>query len=383
MKKILISILLCADILSGETLVSSLEVDVEWFERATFRTPYRMKDLDGAKIAALSQKPTAVPLLFPKLVSPFDWIDRGLMDFISLDQLCENPHLRPPIEQYKASSHSPFYAKKDVWKESVSGQKIGAKTGKFDIGRLIVAGSKGLPDDQQLSTFLNQDKVELTAEEKERILEKLFSGEDKKDFIAKLLKPDLLDAAKVSKTPAENRNSSKTSVVELTVPRIEIPEAPLFSNADQPEKAYSGEAILKFKASKSTANGEELPAQASDFYVTTKALNELFGNLDLRDALVGEAKTVAELWAKAEKSSDPEVIFGMKSILLEAKVGKTRTNAFGQASLEGIEPSDKYYLIGIEKDDLSNQVTIWSKEVQVSPGENMVELSSNDVIYQE
>jgi len=68
---------------------------------------------------------------------------------------------------------------------------------------------------------------------------------------------------------------------------------------------------------------------------------------------------------------------------LEAKVGKARTDAFGQAALRGIQPSDKYYLIGIEKDDLSNQVTIWSKELKVNPGENMVELSSNDVIYQE
>jgi len=40
-------------------------------------------------------------------------------------------------------------------------------------------------------------------------------------------------------------------------------------------------------------------------------------------------------------------------------------------------------LIGIEKDDVTNQITIWSKEVEVTPGENMIELSSNDVIYQE
>ena len=58
-------------------------------------------------------------------------------------------------------------------------------------------------------------------------------------------------------------------------------------------------------------------------------------------------------------------------------------DAFGQAALEDLAPDEKYYLIGIEKDDLTDVVTIWSKEIEVSPGENMIELSSNDVIYQE
>jgi hypothetical protein len=31
----------------------------------------------------------------------------------------------------------------------------------------------------------------------------------------------------------------------------------------------------------------------------------------------------------------------------------------------------------------TNVVTIWSKEVEVEPGENLVELTSTDVIYQE
>ena len=44
---------------------------------------------------------------------------------------------------------------------------------------------------------------------------------------------------------------------------------------------------------------------------------------------------------------------------------------------------DKYYVIGIDKDVDTNVVTIWSKEVEVAPGENLVELTSTDVIYQE
>ena len=60
-----------------------------------------------------------------------------------------------------------------------------------------------------------------------------------------------------------------------------------------------------------------------------------------------------------------------------------RTDPYGRASLENLSPDDKYYVIGIDKDVDTNVVTIWSKEVEVAPGENLVELTSTDVIYQE
>ena len=83
------------------------------------------------------------------------------------------------------------------------------------------------------------------------------------------------------------------------------------------------------------------------------------------------------------RHSNPEVALSVKSILLQAKVGKALTDPFGHAALENLPPDDKYYLIGIDKDPDTNVVTIWSKEVEVNPGENLVELSPNDVIYQD
>ena len=72
-------------------------------------------------------------------------------------------------------------------------------------------------------------------------------------------------------------------------------------------------------------------------------------------AVAGEVRSFAEIWANAEKdsTSNPEIALGVKSILLEAKVGKTRTDPFGQAELNGVSPDDRYYLIGIDKDDSS------------------------------
>lgn len=385
MEKLIICILLLVTSLHGKKVVLTTEVSLDWFDYPTFRAPYRMSDLDGATVAMLSLKPTAVPLFFPRLVSPFEWIDSGNPNFISLNDLCENPQLHPPIKQYKQTHQSPFAPKKDIWEDSIAEDSpIDRKTNKFSIERLIGGNAKSLPNEKQLSSFLQQDKVELSYEEKQKILENLFSEDEQKDFISRLLKPNVAKGVGADPEMIPSDSSFENpKVVELTLPKIEIPEAPNFSISEDSDPVAPGKAVLKFKVSKPSAEGGELPAQASDFYITSKNLAELFKDLGAEQAIAGEVGSVAELWARAEKSSDPEVIFGVKSILLQAKVGKTRTDAFGQAALSGIQPSDKYFLIGIEKDDLSNQVTIWSKEVQVNPGENMIELSANDVIYQE
>ena len=126
-------------------------------------------------------------------------------------------------------------------------------------------------------------------------------------------------------------------------------------------------ANLKLKASKRTKDGRIQPAQASDFYLTTQNLRELFKDMNVERALSGEIKSVAEIWAHAEKNlnTDPEIALGVKSILLQAKVGRARTNPFGEASLSDLPPDEKYFIIGIDKDENTSVVTIWSKEVEV------------------
>ena len=149
--------------------------------------------------------------------------------------------------------------------------------------------------------------------------------------------------------------------------------------------ASNSKSVLRFKATVPMSQGSSRPAQASDFYLTTQNLQELLGELKIDRAVAGEVRSFAEIWARAEKDSisNPEIALGVKSILLEAKVGKTRTDPFGKAELNGVSPDDQYYLIGIDKDINSGVVTIWSKNIEVAPGENMVELTSNDVIYQD
>ena len=71
----------------------------------------------------------------------------------------------------------------------------------------------------------------------------------------------------------------------------------------------------------------------------------------------------------------------VKSVIIRAKVRKAMTDPFGQASLKNLSPDDTYFIIGLDQDPETEVVTIWSKQVDVAPGENSIELSSKDVIY--
>lgn len=362
---------------------SSMPADSSrWFEYNLYCDPIRMEDLDGSRIANLKKHPRATPLLFPKIVSPFEWIDRGEIEFHSLDDLIENPMLREVLPKFKTKHKSPFVNNhfssnrtRTVFAQPESADGL-------DIQRLIQPKAP-LPDDQKLLAFLKQGTIDLSIEEKTKILESLIPKDTDKDLIKNLLRPSRnpeTEQIASSSTPAVSTPADFPELPEI--PSLDLPLPPAgFETSTSP--ADPGKTVLKLRASKATTDGSLQPVQASDFYLTTQNLQDLFKDLDADELLAGEVQSVAELWAKAEKSSNQEVVVGVKSILLQAKVGKARTDAFGQAALEDLAPDEKYYLIGIEKDDLTDVVTIWSKEIEVSPGENMIELSSNDVIYQE
>ena len=54
------------------------------------------------------------------------------------------------------------------------------------------------------------------------------------------------------------------------------------------------------------------PAQASEIYLTTQDLKRTLKDLTKDPAVSGEVRSVAELWAKAEKngSQNPEIALG-------------------------------------------------------------------------
>ena len=357
------------------------EKDLESIESVSWISPIRNVAKDGSMIAYISRNPTAVPLFFPKLVPIFSFIDKGNTKFFTLEELSKNPRLGPrPV--FRQGSPK-YYAETPEEKEDKKVSSLENRLRELEA-KLLESQSKPVhrPNDDELQAFILEGNEHLSQEQRLAYLSRVIS--EAKQNTPSPPDPSVAITRPLSSPDRFTRND------ENPPDFLSIPVPPTFEDSYSQSSVNSydqklNKSILKFKASVPTPQGTERPAQASEFYLTTRNLHDLLSDLNLNRALAGEVKSVAELWAHAEKdsSANPEIALGVKSILLQAKVGKARTDPFGKAELDDVSPNDGYFLIGIDKDDQTGVVTIWSKHIEVAPGENMVELTTNDVIYHE
>ena len=344
--------------------------------------PLRMDDLDDYGLFSNPGSEIPYPLIYPAEISIFNLLDSANPSFQSLEDLGKLP-VRNKFEQIKNGITD--YTRKPS-KAKASKPTIFGATNDPVVKFIKSSPEHSLPTDDELQAFLKNGVKNNSKATKANELKAGNSSSDKTfaEFRNEAESSIISQIFKRSSQKSKPSQTKKELVNTIPTPPVQSSLAPQSSNPRKSE-ARSSASTLKFKAHKPNHDGKLEPAQASEFYLTTQNLNDLLQNMEAGPAVAGELKSVAELWAKAEKnaSQSPEVALGVKSILLQAKVSKARTDPYGEAALRGAQPDEKYYIIGIDKDVLSNVVTIWSKEVEVQPGENMVELSSSDVIYQE
>ena len=68
-------------------LACGLNFPNDWFGQPLLSQPLRMEDLDGAMIAKVAREKNSLPLLYPRVVSVFEWMDRGDPEMITLKDL--------------------------------------------------------------------------------------------------------------------------------------------------------------------------------------------------------------------------------------------------------------------------------------------------------
>jgi hypothetical protein len=383
-------LILCLNFQAMSLADSSLD---EWFSSPLLDVPVRMDELSGDRIVELTAKNFSTPLIYPKSVSIFERMDGSLSKFYLLEQLAKNPGLIP-LPKKQSTRYSESFGRNQ---QNVELSFADRERQLFDTSLLLVPKrSSPLPSDDDLKAFLAQGH------------RKYVSPVDSKDIIDNLLKDEYADhpvisllndspeVKKVLKSESFNRgkqglfNSASTALQSSPTVRtssyLSPPQPPArVKEVSLQDLQFDGRTFLTLQARKPSRDGTMQPAQASEIYLTTQGLKELLKGIGSNPVVAGEVRSVAEMWAKAEKnvSQNPEIALGVKSILLSAKVGRARTDPYGNASMDNVSPDDKYFVIGIDKDVETNVVTIWSKEVDVEPGENLVELSSTDVIYQE
>jgi hypothetical protein len=364
----------------------------EWFSSPLFELPVRMERLGGSRIVELSKGNFSTPLFFPKHVCLFERMDASPAKFYLLDQLAKKPWLLPPQKKQNIyHSHGLGQSSQaDEFNLSERERQL------FDTSLLLVPKrTSPLPSDDDLQAFMEKERSRYVSPvESQEIINNLLKDEYANHPVISLLN-DSPEVKKVLQSESFNQgnqglfNSASAALQSSPVSHSSsYPPPPPPVNVKQAsfkDLQFDGRTFLTFQASKPSRDGTLQPAQASEIYLTTQDLKELLKGIGNDPMVAGEVRSVAEMWAKAEKnvSLNPEIALGVKSILLSAKVGRARTDPYGNASMDNVSPDDKYFVIGIDKDVETNVVTIWSKEVDVEPGENLVELSSTDVIYQE
>ena len=367
----------------------------EFLGASLFADAFRFEQIDGADIVNFTRYPTVTPFFFPKVLSLHECMDRPSFPFYSLKELVRNPSL----VKIKAKEKKTWVVNNTSKIEMSHAYARDSKV--FDASQLLIPSRhQSLASDEQLEKFLYIKKRNLPDEETQKqIIENLLKDEYADKSVAGFLGHavrERLDSPIVKSSVLNQRTQGS---LETQIPpqatygykdvaeEAVVKSVPFIPQSIDQEKVppVPDRTKLNLVAHKPLRDGTLKPAQASEIYLTTQDLKELLKDMTEDPAIAGEVRSVAELWAKAEKnvSRNPEIALGVKSILLSAKVGRARTDPYGQASLENLSPDDKYFVIGIDKDIETNVVTIWSKEVEVEPGENLVELTSTDVIYQE
>ena len=402
MKKFLALLLIFnASFPEQEASAGEFDFSFEEFSFTYLTPPIRFEELNGAMIVELANKRGFMPIIYPRRESLYHWLDYGNRDLLTLEQLIDDPLLfkkpKPLIKKNLFISQKIHEIAIEGPEDLLADQSDDPvdRAGGSEIRDLVVnPASVPRASDREFQAFLDNDEESLLPKHGDKPLARLVRqshdlGRVELPFASSNLSgharekvPPLDQEAQIYSDP-KLLEEYERRVNASTLGRINSVKRNrqwIYSSSD---RILPGN--LKLKASKRMSDGKVFPAQASDFYLTTQDLRALLKDTDVGHALAGEVSSVAEIWAHAEKnlSTNPEIALSVKSILLQAKVGRARTNPFGEASLKDLPPDENYYLIGIDKDQKTNVVTIWSKEVEVNSGDNVVELSSSDVIYQD
>ena len=239
-------------------LACGLNFPSDWFGQPLLSQPLRMDDLDGAMIAKVAREKNSLPLLYPRVVSVFEWMDRGDPEMITLKDLLKNPslhllHAKKPITPTSSNPYS-RYARKN----KSAHQDMAFESKDFEDRLLCERNSLSLPSDDQLQAFYERASHRTTPS---------ITGKSViafKEASTGTVRSRVFGGPNVFRRlpfPERNRQLFHLRVLIGFVIRRSSP----------PLSTRRG--VLKLRASKPSGNGKLVPARASQFYLTTQSLN--------------------------------------------------------------------------------------------------------------
>ena len=186
--------------------------------------------------------------------------------------------------------------------------------------------------------------------------------------------------------PGTNRDtvaSSEPSTV-TTVPgspnsgTVSVPSVPMEtsvggSQVSLPTQPSKGTAVIKAKVI--TRNNSQQPVRGQRFYLLDKDVESILSEARV-EPIEGQTLTnslgLAALMPDRYGDFQQRALRAMKSHIKYAGT----TDSSGQAQLGGIQP-DSYYLFGVVRS--GNGFAIWSSPVSIVPGENILDLTPQQI----
>lgn len=354
-------------------------------------SPFVLDDPDTQGLPALRRLPVPPPLFYPQAIDLFLWIDESQRNAPSLQDLIEQPDLADeifPNKTIKALTPDPLVL---VDSPYVNLTELDESTPKDDLDLFVARISKEASasmDEEDLKERMRSNPLsEEALLSGIAFLESLRNGDGEipSDPVGPPLpeQPLLPPVVAVEGSP-ERPSSLSPQPVPLPTPSVSVANEPVSETiTTPPESVSSTEAILHMAAKVPLPDGSQRPAFASQFFLTTRQLEDLLTEAIPDPGAAKDVRQMIRLWAESEKregSQGVKLALDVKSVLIKAQVSKFDTDLKGEAEVAGLKPDD-YYLIGIDKDDQTGIVTIWSKPVAIERGENRVELSLQDIVW--
>ena len=350
--------------------------------------PFRLDDADQLGLPSYDRLLSKPPLFYPRAANIFSWIDSAKSNWHSLQDLIEHPDLAheafPKSHDKEVGSDllvAPGFSRNPT--DETENNEDQDAVDQY-IARLSEEASNSVDEIALKARMLVNPPSEEDLRKGIAFLESLRTEAQPKSIISPPASSTLNLPIPALPNPDSASLPSAVSPQALSTPQvlIEPPLSPLVA-VQSNDQVLPDQGTLRVAAKVPLPDGSQRPAFASEFFLTTRQLEDLLTEAIPYPSAANDVRQLIRLWAESEKRAGGKGVklaLNVKSVLIKAQVSKVLTDFKGEAELAGLKPDD-YYLIGIDKDDETGIATIWSKPIAVGRGENLVELSLQDVVW--
>ena len=180
-----------------------------------------------------------------------------------------------------------------------------------------------------------------------------------------------------SRTPNLQKASPLTPFNQTQSP-VTLPRSSSAGVQNIPE----GDAMLNLKVEVQFLNNRNRPAGFTEFFLVDRDLDQIMAGAGIRLPGNEGIGSYAEYWARSIQRGYrfPGAAASIRNALANQSMLRIKTNSLGEANIENVK-AGKYFLVGAST--LGQVGIVWSKNVDLSNGNNQVSLNLRDAAWAE